>query len=52
MIIMRTEKEIRSKLKQIEDAIKLEENYQISAPKSYYDMWKIIKWVLGERDTL
>ena len=49
---MRTEKEIRKKLKQIEDMIELEESYEIRAPKSYYDMWKIIKWVLGERDSL
>jgi hypothetical protein len=49
---MRTEEQIREKLKQVEDAIKLEEGYQLKAPRDYYQMWAILKWVLGERDTL
>jgi hypothetical protein len=44
---MKTEKEIREKLKQIEDAIKLELNYTVSAPLEYYRMRNELKWILG-----
>jgi len=49
---MRAEKEIRKKLEQIEDAIESELKYEVNAPKEYYQMRNILKWVLDERDTL
>ena len=51
MIFMKSEKEIREKLKQIEDSIELEEKYEVRAPMVYYEWWGVLKWVLGERDT-